>query len=64
MHGGPDKEQDGKKAGSLKGLVSSLTYYQANYVYGVGQIYFPRGSLIGLLVSDKTVVLPSNSGTR
>ena len=32
-----------------------MTYYQEGYVCGVGQIYFPRESLIGLLVTDKTV---------
>lgn len=61
MHPGPDKDR-GEKAGSLKGLVSRLTYHQEGYVYGAGQIDVPRESLVGVLLSDKTVLLTSNSG--
>lgn len=62
MHGGPDKEQGEKKSRLFETVGLSLTYYQEGYVYGVGKICFPGGPLIGLLVSDKTVVLPSNAG--
>lgn len=61
MHPGPDKDQ-GEKAGSLKGLVSRLTYYQEGYVYGAGQIDFPRESLVGVFLPDKTVLLTRNAG--